>query len=232
MRTASFVVLLLLGAISSTEGIKIGIKEGDEGTDQLIALGNKLGLEVTADMFVGQSSEDVSSAIIGAALESGKTQEQIEAAMSGDASAAATTTQSTAQVEATTETVAAPSTASAGSGEKLTAVKVDITKAGTGKACKDGDIATMNYTGKLYNDQSVVFDSSIPRGEAFDFTVGGYTVIKCWQTAVMQMRSGDQGTILCPAKTAYGKAASGKIPANSDLLFEVTVEKCVDMFAK
>ena len=189
-------------------------------------------------MFVGQSSEDVSSAIIGAALESGKTQDQIEAAMSGDASAAAspaaTTTQSTAQVETTTETTAttASTAAPADSSASLTAVKVDITKAGTGKACKDGDIATMNYTGKLYKDQSVVFDSSIPRGEAFEFSVGGYTVIKCWQTAVMQMRTGDQGTILCPAKTAYGKSASGKIPANSDLLFEVTVEKCVDMFAK
>tara|TARA_B110000305_G_C19190724_1_gene516455 strand:- start:263 stop:565 length:303 start_codon:yes stop_codon:yes gene_type:complete len=100
--------------------------------------------------------------------------------MSGDAAPAATTTQSTAQVEATTETTAAPATASADTSEKLTAVKVDITKAGTGKACKDGDIASMNYTGKLYNNQAVVFDSSIPRGEAFDFTVGGYTVIKCW----------------------------------------------------
>jgi len=105
--------------------------------------------------------------------------------MSGDASAAASpaaTTQSTAQVETTTETTAttASTAAPADSSASLTAVKVDITKAGTGKACKDGDIATMNYTGKLYKDQSVVFDSSIPRGEAFEFSVGGYTVIKCW----------------------------------------------------
>jgi len=34
-------------------------------------------------MFVGQSQEDVSNAIIGAALESGKSQADIEAAMSG-----------------------------------------------------------------------------------------------------------------------------------------------------
>tara|TARA_B110000305_G_C19190724_1_gene516456 strand:- start:644 stop:805 length:162 start_codon:yes stop_codon:yes gene_type:complete len=53
MRTASFVVLLLLGAISSTEAIKIGIKEEGDENAQLISLGNKLGLEVTADMFVG-----------------------------------------------------------------------------------------------------------------------------------------------------------------------------------
>ena len=35
------------------------------------------------DMMVGQSAEDVSNAIIGAALESGKSQDEIEAAMGG-----------------------------------------------------------------------------------------------------------------------------------------------------
>ena len=44
----------------------------DENTDQLVGLGQKLGLDVTADMFSGQTPEDVTNAIIGAALESGK----------------------------------------------------------------------------------------------------------------------------------------------------------------
>ena len=69
---------------------------------------------------------------------------------------------------------------SAGTLAALEEVKVEVTKEGTGKACKDGDIATVDYTGKLYQKQDVVFDSSIPRGETFDFSVGGYTVIKCW----------------------------------------------------
>ena len=56
---------------------------GSAETKQLIDLGSKLGLEVTEDMFVGQSQEDMSNAIIGAALESGKSQADIEAAMSG-----------------------------------------------------------------------------------------------------------------------------------------------------
>ena len=38
---------------------------------------------MTEDMMVGQSAEDVSNAIIGAALESGKSQEEVEAAMGG-----------------------------------------------------------------------------------------------------------------------------------------------------
>jgi FKBP-type peptidyl-prolyl cis-trans isomerase len=146
---------------------------------------------VTDDMFDGQTPEDVTNAIIGAALESGKSQTEIESVMSGGsapeaeatpaADATPAATQSTAQTDTSTDTAsAAKGESSGGALAKLEEVKVEVTKEGKGKACKDGDIATMNYTGKLYQDQSVVFDSSIPRGEAFDFTVGGYTVIKCW----------------------------------------------------
>ena len=79
-------ILLLIGAISA---IKIHSKQEEEGsltTDQVSqfkALSEKLGLDMTDDMMVGQSSEDVSNAIIGAALESGKSQDEIEAAMGG-----------------------------------------------------------------------------------------------------------------------------------------------------
>ena len=70
----------LFAVLASVSAIKI---KDNEATNQLIALGQKLGLETTADMFEGQSPEDVSNAIIGAALESGKSQEEIEAVMSG-----------------------------------------------------------------------------------------------------------------------------------------------------
>ena len=70
----------LFAILASVSAIKI---KDNEATNQLIALGQKLGLETTADMFEGQSPEDVSNAIIGAALESGKSQDEIEAVMSG-----------------------------------------------------------------------------------------------------------------------------------------------------
>ena len=80
-------ILLLVGAASA---IRVHSKEEEEGatlTDdqvaQFKALSEKLGLDMSDDMMVGQSSEDVSNAIIGAALESGKSQEEIEAAMGG-----------------------------------------------------------------------------------------------------------------------------------------------------
>ena len=79
---ASTIIFALVASVSA-----IKIKSGDDATNQLIALGQKLGLETTADMFEGQSPEDVSNAIIGAALESGKSQSEIEAVMSGGAAA-------------------------------------------------------------------------------------------------------------------------------------------------
>ena len=80
----------LVLAVAAVSAVQIKQKEAEEGatlTDdqvaQFKALSEKLGLDMSDDMMVGQSSEDVSNAIIGAALESGKTQEEIEAAMGG-----------------------------------------------------------------------------------------------------------------------------------------------------
>ena len=41
----------------------------DGGNEQLMQLAKKLDMDVTADMFEGQCPEDVTNAIIGAALE-------------------------------------------------------------------------------------------------------------------------------------------------------------------
>ena len=87
-------IIVILAVAASTQAIKL--HGGEEGistvsTDQqsqFKALGQKLGLEVTDDMFEGQSPEDVSNAIIGAALEAGKTQDEIGAAMGEPAAAA------------------------------------------------------------------------------------------------------------------------------------------------
>ena len=76
-------VLLIVASVSA-----IAIKQknseaaiSDDQVAQFKALSEKLGLDMSDDMMVGQSSEDVSNAIVGAALEAGKSQEEIEAAM-------------------------------------------------------------------------------------------------------------------------------------------------------
>ena len=79
-------ILLFVSAISA---IKLTTHskeaEGEPVTDDQIkqfkALSEKLGLDMTEDMMTGQTPEDVSNAIIGAALENGKSQEEVEAAM-------------------------------------------------------------------------------------------------------------------------------------------------------
>ena len=82
-----FSTVLLL--VASASAITIKSKNSEEGSlsddqvKQFKALSDKLGLEMSDDMIVGQSAEDVSNAIIGAALESGKSQEDVEAAMGG-----------------------------------------------------------------------------------------------------------------------------------------------------
>ena len=78
-------ILLFVGTISAIRVTSHA--EGDAITDdqvkQFKQLSEKLGLDMTEDMMTGQSPEDVSNAIIGAALESGKSQDEVEAAMGG-----------------------------------------------------------------------------------------------------------------------------------------------------
>ena len=80
-------ILLFIGTIAAIKVKTLEVTEEGTITDdqvtQFKALSEKLGLDMTSDMMVGQSAEDVSNAIIGAALESGKSQEEVEAAMGG-----------------------------------------------------------------------------------------------------------------------------------------------------
>ena len=150
----------------------------------------------------------------------------------GDAAPAAAPADEAAAATAEAPAEAAPAEAEASSEKKakLTAVKVETIKKGKGHLCKDSQIASMQYTGMLYADESKVFDSN-EGGEDFQFTVGGYTVIKCWQTAIMQMHVGEKAKIYCPSSTAYGHSSpSAKIPKDSDLVFTVQANKCEEMF--
>ena len=59
-------------------------------------------------------------------------------------------------------------------------ITINVLTQGTGSQCQDGQTATVQYTGALASN-GVVFDSSIPRGEPFSFTLGQMRVIKCWE---------------------------------------------------
>jgi FKBP-type peptidyl-prolyl cis-trans isomerase FklB len=81
------------------------------------------------------------------------------------------------------------------------------------------DSVTVDYRGKLLNGTE--FDSSYSRGMPATFPVNG--VIKGWQEALVLMKPGAKWQLFIPPELAYGPRAQQKIPANSLLIFEVSV---------
>jgi len=87
-----------------------------------------------------------------------------------------------------------------------------------------GDIVTVHYTGCLLKGVNQVgqqFDSSINRGEPFQFTLGYGQVIKGWDIALADMKIGEERIILLPAQLAYGNRSISIIPANATLIFDI-----------
>lgn len=80
-----------------------------------------------------------------------------------------------------------------------------------------GDTVKVHYHGTLID--GTVFDSSIQRGEPISFPVTG--VIPGWVEALQLMSVGDKWKLFIHPDLAYGPRASGRIPANSALIFEV-----------
>lgn len=96
---------------------------------------------------------------------------------------------------------------------------IDLKK-GTGKAVKSNSTLTVLYTGAVAAT-GVVFESSADSGQPATFPLSG--VIKGWQQGMLGMKEGGQRRLLIPAELAYGPQAKTGIPANSDLVFDVTL---------
>jgi len=100
-----------------------------------------------------------------------------------------------------------------------------ITSSGEGdETPKKGDRVFVHYTGKLMDGTK--FDSSLDRGEEFEFTLGKEEVIKAWDIGVATMKKGEKCTLVCQPDYAYGKnGMKPKIPENATLVFEVELIK-------
>ena len=95
-----------------------------------------------------------------------------------------------------------------------------VTKAGDGEKAGKNRKIKAHYTGKLLNGKT--FDSSVSRGEPFEFVVGVGQVIPGWDEALSDMKIGEKRTLIVPPKLAYGeRGAGGDIPPNATLVFEV-----------
>jgi peptidylprolyl isomerase len=96
-------------------------------------------------------------------------------------------------------------------------------KEGTG-ASPAGKTAVVHYTGWLYTNgqKGTKFDSSVDRGDPFEFPVGAGRVIKGWDEGVATMKVGGKRTLIIPASLGYGaRGAGGVIPPNATLMFDV-----------
>lgn len=94
-----------------------------------------------------------------------------------------------------------------------------VTQKGTGKAAEAGKMVKVHYTGKFLNGQ--VFDSSVERGEPFEFNLGVGQVIRGWDEGIALMKVGEKATLIIPSSIAYGAQQNGPIPGFSTLVFDV-----------
>ena len=134
----------------------------------------------------------------------------------GSTLAALATSASTATAQAPAKTMTTQS-----------GLKIIDTKVGTGAKPKTGQTCVMHYTGWLYDagakdNKGKKFDSSVDRGQPFEFPLGRGRVIAGWDEGVATMKVGGKRTLIIPPALGYGaRGAGGVIPPNATLIFDV-----------
>ena len=104
--------------------------------------------------------------------------------------------------------------------------KID-TVVGGGVEARAGTSVTVHYTGWLFEPNSAdhkgrKFDSSLDRGQPFNFPLGAGRVIRGWDEGVSGRKVGGKRTLIIPAQMGYGSRGAGNaIPPNSTLVFDV-----------
>lgn len=98
-------------------------------------------------------------------------------------------------------------------------LKIEDLQIGDGKEAVKGALITTQYRGWL--EDGTEFDSSYSRGQPFQCVIGTRRVIQGWDQGLMGMRVGGKRKLWVPAHLGYGERKVGKIPPNSNLIFEI-----------
>jgi len=103
-------------------------------------------------------------------------------------------------------------------------LEVAVDEAGDGPVAEPGDRVSVAYTGWLWENgaKGKEFDSSIPRGRPYQFTLGAGQVIRGWDFGLEGLAKGTKAHLVIPPELAYGATGSGgTIPPRATLYFEV-----------
>ena len=121
-------------------------------------------------------------------------------------------------------TVGVTSEVRAGRGQEK--IDIKIIKTGNGPGIVRHSKLTVHYTGWLENGTK--FDSSLDRGEPFNFILGTGSVIPGWDIGIEGMKLGEKRELIIPPALAYGAKGAGKvIPSNATLRFELELLKAI-----
>jgi FKBP-type peptidyl-prolyl cis-trans isomerase len=96
---------------------------------------------------------------------------------------------------------------------------VKIDNAGGEEKPTLGSFLTLNYTGYLLD--GTVFDGTEDTPATFPFPVS--QLIPGWQLGIPMFGKGGKGKLIIPPYMGYGDQATGEIPANSVLVFDIEV---------
>lgn len=103
-------------------------------------------------------------------------------------------------------------------------VKVATIAPGTGPQIQAGQTASVLYTGYLAKGGKVFDESALHGNAPLQFTVGAGQVVPGFDAGVSGMKVGETRIVSIPPSQGYGSTANGSIPANSTLVFVVTLE--------
>ncbi|HXC06700.1 MAG TPA: FKBP-type peptidyl-prolyl cis-trans isomerase [Bacteroidia bacterium] len=83
-----------------------------------------------------------------------------------------------------------------------------------------GNKVKVHYSGFLLDGS--MFDSSVERGQPFEFSLGQGMVIKGWDEGIALLHKGEKAKLIVPYQLAYGERGHPpQIPAKATLVFDV-----------
>ncbi len=95
---------------------------------------------------------------------------------------------------------------------------------GSGPEIQPGQTANVLYSGYLARNGHLFDDSLDHGGTPLSFTVGAGEVVLGFDEGTVGMQVGETRIIKIPPAEGYGAMANGPIPANSTLIFVLTLE--------